>query len=122
MKLTIIGVLLLVLMGCSDLIVREADTGGVITGKVATRALLCPLTLCFSELGIADQKEREARQMQNAEYWRWVRSLPPEEQAREYRLEEARILATGQAMLGLGIGGGPFRNGLGPRHSSHPSR
>jgi hypothetical protein len=122
MKLTIIGVLLLVLMGCSDLIVREADTGGVITGKVATRALLCPLTFCFSELGIADQKEREARQMQNAEYWRWVRSLPPEEQAREYRLEEARILATGQALLGLGIGGGPFRNFMTPPAQRHQSR
>lgn len=97
------------LTSCASLILRESDDPQERATKFATRILLCPITLCISELNISEKKQDEARQERQAQYWRWVRSLPPEEQAREYRLEEARIQAAGQALLGLGMGGGLFR-------------
>lgn len=52
---------LLMLSGCSSLIVRDQDSAGTVTGKVLTRMLLCPLTLCLTEAGIAGRKFEEAR-------------------------------------------------------------
>ena len=100
--------------GCSDLILRDTDTPEETAGKVTARVLLCPMTLCLSEFDIAMTKAREAREQREARYWRWVHSLSPEEQERHYRLEESRIQAAGQALLGLGIGGGLFRNTTAP--------
>ena len=98
--------ILLIVSGCSDLILRDSDSAGQTTGKVMARILLCPITVCFSELSLAVDQRDEERAAKEAAHWRWVRSLPPEQQAREYALEEARIRAAGQALLGLGIGGG----------------
>ena len=100
--------------GCSDLILRDTDTPEETAGKVTARVLLCPMTLCLSEFDIAMTKAREAREQREARYWRWVHSLSPEEQERHYRLEESRIQAAGQALLGLGIGGGLFQNTTAP--------
>ncbi len=102
---------LVMLTGCSGgLILRDWDEPSEKAGKVAARALLCPLTLCFSELVIAGEKADEARQERMAQYRRWVHTLPPEEQAQQYQLEQERIRAAGQALLGLGMSGGLFRN------------
>jgi len=54
------------LMGCSDLILRDSDSGSATTGKVAARVVLCPLTLCMSELGLAAEQEREEASQQAA--------------------------------------------------------
>lgn len=100
---------LLVLAGCSGLILREDDSGLETTGKVAARVLLCPMTICFSELAIRDERDKEIRAWKEQEYRHWLSTLSPEQRAQEYTLERARIQAAGQALMGLGFSGGPFR-------------
>lgn len=51
-------VLLFILTGCQSLLLYEEDSGGVIAGKVAARTLLGVSTIGFSEMGIAQVKER----------------------------------------------------------------
>ncbi len=100
---------LLVLGGCSSLILREDDSGLETTGKVVARVLLCPVTICLSELEISETRQREIRAWKEQEYRHWLSTLSPEQRAQEYALEQARIQAAGQALMGLGFSGGPFR-------------
>lgn len=51
--------LLILLTGCADLIVRDTDSTAEVTGKVAARTLLVPLTLGLSELGMSSVKARD---------------------------------------------------------------
>jgi len=99
---------LMLLAGCNGLILREDDSGLETTGKVAARILLCPMTICLSELDIAETRQREIRAWKEQEYRHWLSTLSPEQRAQEYALEQARIQAAGQALMGLGFGG-PFR-------------
>jgi hypothetical protein len=110
---TILAFTIFALTGCADLLIRDWDEPEDKVNKVVARVLLCPITLCLSELDLALIKEREEREERQAQYWRWVHSLPPEEQDRHYRLEEARIQAAGRAMMGFWMGGG-FQNTAGP--------
>lgn len=98
----------LVLAGCRGLILREDDSGLETTGKVVARVLLCPVTICLSELEISETRQREIRAWKEQEYRHWLSTLSPEQRAEEYALERARIQAAGQALMGLGLGG-PFR-------------
>lgn len=50
----------LVFTGCADLIVRDTDSSAEVTGKVAARTVLFPLTIGFSELVMSDVKARDA--------------------------------------------------------------
>ena len=112
---------LLLLSGCSGLILREDDSGLETTGKVMSRILLCPVTICFSELAIRDEREKEVRAWKEQEYRHWLSTLSPEQRAQEYALEQARIQAAGQALMGLGFSGGPFRMPA-PQPAVQPSR
>lgn len=110
----IMGVLVVALCvtltGCAGLIVREDDSAGEIAGKVATRVILCPLTvLCLSEIELAGIKDAERRAADRLVYHQYVQTLSPEERAYEHELERARIQAAGQALMGLGLRGGLFR-------------
>lgn len=96
---------LMLLAGCSGLILREDDSGLETTGKGTARVLLCPMTICFSELAIRDEREKEMRA------WK----------EQEYALERARIQAAGMALFGLGLNGGPFRVPP-PQPAVQPSR
>lgn len=53
---------MLLLSGCSGLILRDKDSTGDTVGKVVTRVLLCPLTLCLSEAAIVGIKSEEEMQ------------------------------------------------------------
>lgn len=49
------------LTGCSnfeDLLIQESDSAGAVTGKVAGRVLLCAVTICISEMGLAQEQYR----------------------------------------------------------------
>ena len=104
--LLVIGVLV---SGCADLILRDTDSTAETTGKVAARVLLCPLTICMSEIGLAEAKGKEEREAQRYEeqvrYRQWFKTLTPEQQERERdrqaQLEAARIQALGM-LLGRG--------------------
>ncbi len=100
---------LILLAGCSGLILREDDSGLETTGKVVARVLLCPVTVCLSELEISEIEQREIRDRKERDYLRWLNSLSPERRAEELALEQARTQAAGMALFGLGLSGGPFR-------------
>lgn len=67
------------------------------TGEAVGRTILCPLTLCFSEVGF--YQNYQAEQKREA-YEQWRVTLTPEEQDREDRrqAEAARSLAIGLAV------------------------
>jgi hypothetical protein len=97
---------MLVISGCAGLAITDEDSGVVTTGKVAARVLLCPVTLCFSELGIAEQRRQAVRDEERAreqrQYRAWMRTLSPEQQERERdrqtRLDAALLQAWGMYM------------------------
>lgn len=62
---------------------------------MAGRAVLCPLTLCFSEIGFYQKYKDEQRQEM---YARWYHSLTPEQQEREDQRQHERSLAAMQAL------------------------
>jgi hypothetical protein len=102
--LLVIGVFI---SGCGDLILRDTDSATEKTGKVAARVLLCPLTFCFSELGLAQNKRNEEQQLG---YQRWFQTLTPEQQEREYDRQAYREAAAMRA-LGFALSsGGPMRS------------
>lgn len=115
-----VAISLMLLAGCSGLILREDDSGLETTGKVAARVLLCPMTVCWSEAGIAQARREEEQRVHEADYRHWLSTLSPE-QPHEYALEQARIQAAGMALFGLGITGGPFRLPP-PQPAVQPSR
>jgi hypothetical protein len=89
-------------LSCAPLQPHDSAFGDA--GEVAIRVLICPLTLCTSELMLAmDAKAQVQRQQQQEAYARWVQSLTPEQQV---YLEGQRINGAGAAMLGLGFSGG----------------
>lgn len=107
MKAFLVAVLLIVsLSGCSGLILRDDDSALTTTGKVATRVILAPITVLWSEIGISIAKDEEERAIQQARYQRWYDSLSPERQAREDAKEAARINAAGMAAMGFFQSGG----------------
>lgn len=87
--------------------VRQHDSAWGTAGEVALRVVGCPLTLCFSEVGLAIDHERAQR---NAAYEAWYQGLSPEEKDREARREAARLQALGFALSG----GGPFQRTIAP--------
>jgi len=48
--------------GCSDLIIRDADDGGTVAGKVTARVVLGLATIGISEVEIASLTKKEERQ------------------------------------------------------------
>ncbi len=55
----LVGLMGLLLSGCSGLILRDKDSTGDKVGKVVSRVVLCPLTLCLSEAAIVGIKTEE---------------------------------------------------------------
>jgi hypothetical protein len=100
--------LCLLIAGCAALNQNNSPLEDV--GEVALRVLICPLTLCTSELIFKAEEHRKAEESQRAiqqyQYRQWISTLTPEQQALEYQLEAARIQAAGQALIGLGLSGG----------------
>lgn len=90
-----------VLLSCAPLNPQNSTVGDI--GEVTWRVLLCPLTLCLSEVELKRQKQDAA---QRAAYQSWYHGLSSEQQDREDRREEARLFGLGLALSG----GGPFRN------------
>lgn len=89
---------MLLTSACAPLSSHNSALGTV--GEVTGRVLLCPLTLCLSELMLAaDYQDRQQRRAYNDWYW----SLPPEERDREDRRQAARMQALGLALIGGGI-------------------
>lgn len=97
----LIVLLLAFVTACAPLSHHDSALGDV--GEVAGRVLLCPLTLCTSELMMADQYQR--KQQQEA-HNRWYWSLSPAERARQDQREAAAMQALGMALSG----GGPRLN------------
>ncbi len=100
--------LALTLTGCAPLHPNNTPLEDV--GEVALRVVAFPLTLGFSELLIADARQRDAaRQAAQAHYARWFQSLSPAEQARELERAHERNLAAIAALGWMMMGtGGPF--------------
>ena len=99
MRRTVIGVMMLSLVGCSGLAITDEDSGAMKTGKVAARVLLAIPTFGMSEVHLGFEAQRQQREADERAYWDWVRTLPPEQQERERdrqaRLDSARIQAWG---------------------------
>lgn len=92
----------IILAACAPLSKHDSVLGDA--GEVMGRAILCPVTLCLSEMGFYDNWKRDQRQQR---YAQWYQSLTPEQQDREdQRQHEQRIAAT-QA-LGMAMIGGPI--------------
>lgn len=84
---------------CAPLSHHESAWGDA--GEVIGRTLLCPITLCTSELMYAaDYDRRQQYERREA----WLRSLPPEQRAEELQREAAALNALGLSLMG----GGPF--------------
>lgn len=74
---------LLLLAGCSGLAITDEDSGLTKTGKVTARVLLAIPTFGMSEAHLGFEAQRRQREWDEAQYWAWVESLPPEQQERE---------------------------------------
>ena len=64
--------LICVLTGCAELIIRPTDPPETVTGKVLGRVVSCAATICLSEVAIAqtkDKEEREATRARLIENW-----------------------------------------------------
>lgn len=92
MKHLLLSIVLLV-TACAPLSKHDSILGD--TGEVLGRAVLCPLTLCFSEIGFYQKYKDEQRQEM---YARWYQSLTPEQQAREDQRQHERSIAAMQAL------------------------
>ena len=69
--------------GCASMIVRPDDSAGKKVTKVTTRALLCPVTICMSEIEISNTKKREHVQALEADRdaaYHACKMAPPAEQ------------------------------------------
>jgi len=91
------SLLLLVTSACAPLHPHGSAWGNV--GEVAGRVLLCPLTLCTSELILYSEHQAEERRFA---YARWYNSLSPAQREQEDRREAARLQALGMALSGGG--------------------
>lgn len=100
--------LLLIMSGCSGLILRDTDSPAETTGKVVSRIILCPITICISEIGVAEAKQQEWRQEAQRQDNERFSHMTPEQQERELNRQSYERIA---ALQGLGFalsGGGPF--------------
>lgn len=102
---------LITLSGCSGLILRDNDSSSETAGKVAARVLLCPATLCISEIGIAEAKQEEQRAVEAQRYAEWFHRLSPEQQERELD-RQARLDAARMQAIGMFLGSGGFKFSL----------
>ena len=116
--LTVLFVSLL-LTGCSvgDLIIRDQDSGDIIAGKVTARILSCGLTVCLSELVIADIKDNEERARQRQQ---WFNSLSPMQQHQVRAEEAAALQALGLALIGPKPPGVPLMPSYAPQVAPVP--
>lgn len=96
-SLVMLSLSLSLLSACAPLHPHTSAWGDA--GEVAGRVLLCPLTLCTSELIL--QKEHEADEQRFA-YARWYNSLSLEARAHEDQREAVRLQALGFALSGGG--------------------
>lgn len=96
-SLVMLSLSLLLVSACAPLHPHTSAWGDA--GEVVGRVLLCPLTLCTSELIL--QKEHEAEEQRFA-YARWYNSLSPEARAHEDQREAVRLQALGFALSGGG--------------------
>lgn len=93
-RLNIMLVIAIALMtACAPLSKHDSILGDV--GEVAGRAILCPLTLCISEMEFARQEHERTQQQRRAA---WYQSLTPEQQEREDQRQHERSLAAMQAL------------------------
>ena len=97
------------LTGCSGLAITDEDSGVVTTGKVVARVLLAIPTVGMSEVHLGFDARDRQRARDEAQYWRWVESLPPEQQERERDREARRDVARLQAW-GLYMHSRPFQH------------
>lgn len=109
MRSLVAGLLMISLVGCSGLAITDEDSGAAKTGKVVARVLLAIPTFGMSEAHLGFEAERRQREWDEAQYWAWVRSLPPEQQERERDREARRDAARLQAW-GLYSLSRPFRH------------
>lgn len=61
-SLAIVCMVSLLTAGCSDLIIRDADEGGTVAGKVTARVVLGLATIGITEVEISQLVEKEERQ------------------------------------------------------------
>ena len=103
---TLLAVSLLLFTACAPLSRHDSVLGDV--GEVAGRAILCPITICLSELHFYEEWEKEKRQEQQRQYNAWYESLSPERQADEDQRRHERQLGAMQAlgMMNMGRGTG----------------
>ena len=109
MRRTVIGLMMLSLVGCSGLAITDEDSGAMQTGKVAARVLLAIPTFGMSEAHLGFEAQRRQREWEDQQYRRWVESLPPEQQERE-RDRQARLDAAALQAWGLYSLSQPFRH------------
>lgn len=104
-----VGLMLLLLTGCGGLAITDEDSGVVTTGKVVARVLLAVPTFGMSEVHLGFAAQDRQRAVAEAQYWRWVESLPPEQQERERDREARREVARMQAW-GVYMHSRPFQH------------
>lgn len=101
--------LLLVMTGCSGLILRDDDSMAETTGKVAARTIMAIPSLLASEIVIGTIQQNEQRAASQAQYQDWFDRLSPEQQERELDRQNARQIARTQAAGFAMLGGGLIR-------------
>ena len=113
---TLIAILsLVILSACAPLSQHDSWLGD--TGEVVGRTLLCPVTLCISEVEFYDKWKKEQEQHR---YNAWYQSLSPEKQEREDQRRHERALAAAQA-LGMMNFGKPLLQYQPPRRVYAPN-
>ena len=98
-----------VLAACAPLSKHDSVLGDI--GEVAGRTLLCPITLCLSEVGFYNNWQNEQK---GAAYNGWYQSLSPERQAAEDQRQHEREIAAMQALGMMNSGRGPLGSGYAP--------
>ena len=95
----LLSLLILSLMSCSSMIVRESDDGATTTGKVAGRTLLGIVTIGWSEVFMYDVKEDEDLEQYLEDYHDHVVGLANQGQITMFEAEtlyqQERARATG---------------------------
>jgi len=98
------------IVGCAPL--NQHATPLEKVGEVIGRTVLCPLTLCMSEVGFAQNYKDEQNQMT---YERWRQSLTAEE-----RVQEDRRIAERDRSLAIMLSGRPLFRHVSPPTPQQP--